>query len=714
VGGLASLFEHPEQLLAGAAGAAGVLATTNPLAAAVNNLGQVGAAVGGPVLSQEQRLASVGVLGLPGGGGIDLHSPTHELMSEADVNQRLSEAAQRAAQAAEDERQYQIGLADAAAAAGKSVADLAGNISGALTPALQHLTAIQGAVGQLGTIGTAVQGVPGQPLSDQAMARLADVRAAQQVLQLQAQQVGLGHEAETAIQQARASNPAEFDRRSSAAQQGVVAGQARTYADRAAIEATAALQSIQLQQDERRLAVVNQITAARRQELEIAGQLSALTLAQQTVQAQGRLASDQLQSVQIQESNRRLEYAQSEADTRKQILEVQGQAAPLLLEQARVQDRMAPILREQAALQERATVAARDNLAVRRELIAAEQSAQPAEGALSELNYSQQRLQLQAQVRQAALMRGDKSGGGQPDFATLTQQFVQGELNRPQVELEALDAQQQVTRAQRVSTADELGRQQRQADIEEQNRALQDQLQPLSEASRAIQAQLDPLQAATREEQARAEALQRYLELLDLQDTQVKTSAQLQVNAAQQQEIALNKMLIPLQLQQDAANAVSQAIQNQLELTNLADAAATAAAQHRLDEAKQAAADADAAGRRAQDLANGVDGLASGWQSVAFWINKSVEELSRLPAGISPSSVYGNDVPQPQITSGGGGPVIQGGITVNVNGGAAGGDEEAVVSAAVSEFEVKFRQALAASGSEPSPVNTSLVGARHG
>jgi hypothetical protein len=692
---LANLIEHPERL-------AEMVLTGNP---AVGIGGQPSAA--GGFLAEQARSRAVGVQPLPGGFGLDTR--TNALLSQEEVNQRLSEAMDRQRQAAEDARTAEIGLADARAAEAKRAEELASalgaRISGALLPVLQHLQAAQSGVSALGTVGTALQGVPGAPLSDAAAARLAEVRAAQQVLQRQAQQQTLAsNDVQTAIQQARAASPTDFARAQTGAAAGIAAQQAGVEAQRAATEANAQLQRIQIAQDERRLAVADQITAAKRRELEVSGQLIAVNLAQRTLQAQATLASDRLQSIQITESNRRLEFAGQEADLRRESLQTQQQMAPLLLQQGNLQTSMAPLMRQQADLQERQTVAARDNLQVRRELIGAQQAALSSQGALGELNYEQQRLQLQAQVRQAALIRGQQPSG--PSFADLSQQFREGELNRPGVELAALDAQQRINRAQQAAQADALGRAGTQADLEEQARALQDQLAPLQSAQRAIEAQLEPLQANAREEQARADALQRYLDLLDTQDAQAKASAQLQINLIDQQLIALNQTLVPLQLQAEAADAVTQAIQNQLALLDLAAEPAKAFWQTAVDYASTLKLDAESAARAASDYGTNLNTGTGPAEAIALSLERGQAALAQIASMSDALGANGLGV-----AGGGTGGVNVSGITVNVSG---GGDPEAIVAEATRRFEVQFREALRSSGSAPPPITSSLAGARRG
>jgi hypothetical protein len=531
--------------------------------------------------------------------------------------------------------------------------------------------------------------------SDEQMAALANRQAEVEVLEQEATQRAMqSFGALTTVTQvalARTTDPAEqqtlqarldlINRIAAARLVGEKAQQAGQFADRAATEANAQLQRIQLNQDERRLAVTDQIVAARRAELQVAGQISAIGLAQRTVQAQATLANDRLQSITLAENQRRLDVADQQADYARQSIQLQQQMAPLLLQQANLQDRI--------------TVASRDNLDIRKQLIAAQQAALPSQAALSELNYAQQRLQLQAQVRQAALIRGDRSGGGQPSFAELSRQFREGELNRPGVELAALDAQQQVARAQQASTAEGRGRQMQGADLEAQARALQDQLQPL--------------QAAAREEQARGDALQRSLDLLDLQDTGAKTAAQSAINLAQQQLIAINQTLVPLQLQADAANAYGDAIQRSLELMNLGDEPAKAFWQAAGNAATALKLDSQEAATAASDYASNLNLGADPAEKIASALERGRDALQAINTMAAEGGAG-----MGAIAPGGSG-VSFGGITVNVNGGITGAsDTEAIVAEATREFEVQFRQALRSSGSAPPPVTSSLVGARRG
>jgi hypothetical protein len=531
--------------------------------------------------------------------------------------------------------------------------------------------------------------------SDEQMAALANRQAEVEVLEQEATQRAMqSFGALTTVTQvalARTTDPAEqqtlqarldlINRIAAARLVGEKAQQAGQFADRAATEANAQLQRIQLNQDERRLAVTDQIVAARRAELQVAGQISAIGLAQRTVQAQATLANDRLQSITLAENQRRLDVADQQADYARQSIQLQQQMAPLLLQQANLQDRI--------------TVASRDNLDIRKQLIAAQQAALPSQAALSELNYAQQRLQLQAQVRQAALIRGDRSGGGQPSFAELSRQFREGELNRPGVELAALDAQQPVARAQQASTAEGLGRQMQGADLEAQARALQDQLQPL--------------QAAAREEQARGDALQRSLDLLDLQDTGAKTAAQSAINLAQQQLIAINQTLVPLQLQADAANAYGDAIQRSLELMNLGDEPAKAFWQAAGNAATALKLDSQEAATAASDYASNLNLGADPAEKIASALERGRDALQAINTMAAEGGAG-----MGAIAPGGSG-VSFGGITVNVNGGITGAsDTEAIVAEATREFEVQFRQALRSSGSAPPPVTSSLVGARRG
>jgi hypothetical protein len=467
----------------------------------------------------------------------------------------------------------------------------------------------------------------------------------------------------------------DITRRRTGALAGQQAQQAGQFADRAATEANAQLQRIQIGQDERRLAVQDQVVASKRRELELAGQLSVVTLAQHAIQAQATLASGRLQSIQIAESDRRLGYADQTAQYQKQGIQIQQQMSPLLL--------------QQAALQDRITVASRDNLGIRRELIAAQQAALPSEGALSELNYEQQRIQLQAQARQASLIRG-QGGGGYPDFGTLTRQFTQGELNRPEVELQALDARQQVARAQMASTAEGLGRQMTGADLEEQARAIQDQLMPLQEAQRL--------------EQSRSEALQQYLDLLDLEDTAAKTAAESAVNLSQQQLLGIQETLVPLQLQAELAQANSEAIQRSLDLMNLNDTGAQAYWENAVNAAGLLKVDSQEAALAAGDFASGLDLGSTSAAKIASSLERGRDAL--LTIGTM-TEALGGAGPVPYNQSG----LNLGGITVNI---AGGGDTEATVNQAVAEFEVQLRQALRASGASPPPITSSLAGARRG
>jgi chromosome segregation ATPase len=258
-----------------------------------------------------------------------------------------------------------------------------------------------------------------------------------------------------------------------------------------------------------------------------------------------------------------------------------------------------------------------------------------------------------------------------------------------------LDAQQQVARAQQASTAEGLGRQMQGADLEAQARALQDQLQPL--------------QAAAREEQARGDALQRSLDLLDLQDTGAKTAAQSAINLAQQQLIAINQTLVPLQLQADAANAYGDAIQRSLELMNLGDEPAKAFWQAAGNAATALKLDSQEAATAASDYASNLNLGADPAEKIASALERGRDALQAINTMAAEGGAG-----MGAIAPGGSG-VSFGGITVNVNGGITGAsDTEAIVAEATREFEVQFRQALRSSGSAPPPVTSSLVGARRG
>jgi hypothetical protein len=228
------------------------------------------------------------------------------------------------------------------------------------------------------------------------------------------------------------------------------------------------------------------------------------------------------------------------------------------------------------------------------------------------------------------------------------------------------------------------------ADLEEQARAIQDQLMPLQEAQRL--------------EQSRSEALQQYLDLLDLEDTAAKTAAESAVNLSQQQLLGIQETLVPLQLQAELAQANSEAIQRSLDLMNLNDTGAQAYWENAVNAAGLLKVDSQEAALAAGDFASGLDLGSTSAAKIASSLERGRDAL--LTIGTM-TEALGGAGPVPYNQSG----LNLGGITVNI---AGGGDTEATVNQAVAEFEVQLRQALRASGASPPPITSSPAGARRG
>lgn len=213
----------------------------------------------------------------------------------------------------------------------------------------------------------------------------------------------------------------------------------------------------------------------------------------------------QLSAISLRSDERRLSVAEQLAGYRTQVLQTEGQMAPLLNQQATLQDRM--------------LVASRDSLTSRRALIEAEKAALPSQAAVQDYDYRDRRVQALAQQRQARLILG-QDVSDLPSFDDLINQHVGGVLNRAAsgVDIQALDTQHGIDVVQRQRTGEQLGRDLSLTTMESQQRALEDQLIPMTEAARLQQAQQD--------------VISRTLELMDLGDTKERTSAQMRKNAA--------------------------------------------------------------------------------------------------------------------------------------------------------------------------------------
>lgn len=214
-------------------------------------------------------------------------------------------------------------------------------------------------------------------------------------------------------------------------------------------------------------------------------------------------SQSQLSAISIQQDERRLAVAEELAGYQTQSLQIQGQLAPLMLQQANLQDRM--------------VVAARDNLTSRRELISAEQQQLAVTQVTSAYDYEQQRLELRAEQSRATVAAG---GAPTEDINALRQQYRGTELQRAAsgVDIEALDANRQVQVVGQQRTAEDLTRQGPLTNLEAEGRALQDLQIPLDQNLRAVQ--------------AHEATIQRTLTLMDLQDTKAVTAAQHALNSA--------------------------------------------------------------------------------------------------------------------------------------------------------------------------------------
>jgi hypothetical protein len=213
-------------------------------------------------------------------------------------------------------------------------------------------------------------------------------------------------------------------------------------------------------------------------------------------------AQSTLGEISVRQDERRLEVAERMAGYRHDALTLEGQLTPLILAQANLQDRIA--------------VAARDNLQSRRALITAQQAALPSQFALSSMDYEQQRLELRAEVSRASVRRGDAPT---EDIADLRAQYRNLELGRPELEVQHLDQSRAVDLVQQQREQEDLARQQRLTDLEQEGRSLQDQQIPLEQQLRATE--------------AREQSVQRTLDLLALQDVAQQTAAGHAVNSAQ-------------------------------------------------------------------------------------------------------------------------------------------------------------------------------------
>lgn len=214
-------------------------------------------------------------------------------------------------------------------------------------------------------------------------------------------------------------------------------------------------------------------------------------------------AQAQITALQLESERRRLDMAEELAGYQTDELNTESQLAPLLEQQANLQDRI--------------TKASRDNLQTRRELIDAEQQQARATQITSAYDYEAQRLELLAEQS-----RANVALGGQPtqDIGALRQRNRALELQRAQsgADITALDASRGVQVVQQQSSVEDLARQQRLADLEGEQRALEDQTIPLQEQLRLTQ--------------EREASVQRSLQLQDLANTTTLVAAQQASNEA--------------------------------------------------------------------------------------------------------------------------------------------------------------------------------------
>jgi hypothetical protein len=232
----------------------------------------------------------------------------------------------------------------------------------------------------------------------------------------------------------------------------------------------------------------------------IGGQAQQAGAFAQRAQTEGQ---DVLGTISVQQDERRLAVAEQLAGVRREALTLEGQMAPLLNQQATLQDRM--------------VVAARDNLTSRRALIQAEQQQLASTRVTSQYDYEQQRLELRAEQSRAIVRQG---GAPTEDISALRQEYRARELERAAsgVDLAALDAARGVQVVGQQRTGEQLGRDAALTNLEQQGRALEDQLIPLAEAARL--------------NQAKESSIQRTLALMDLEDTKAVTAAKHAVDSA--------------------------------------------------------------------------------------------------------------------------------------------------------------------------------------
>lgn len=214
-------------------------------------------------------------------------------------------------------------------------------------------------------------------------------------------------------------------------------------------------------------------------------------------------AQAQLSELSIRQDERRLSVAVQLAGYQTQALQLEGQLAPIMLQQATLQDRI--------------VVASRDNLASRRELIAAEQQQLAVTQVTSAYDYEQQRLKLRAQQSLGSILSGQ---GPTEDIGRLQEQYFRTQIQRAAsgVDIQALDASRQVQVVGQQRTSEQLAR-----DVTLTN---------LEAEARALDAQSRPLEANLRAVLAEEQSVQRMLALLNLQDTAAQVAAGHALNAA--------------------------------------------------------------------------------------------------------------------------------------------------------------------------------------
>jgi hypothetical protein len=225
----------------------------------------------------------------------------------------------------------------------------------------------------------------------------------------------------------------------------------------------------------------------------------------------GTEAQAQLDAIGLRSDERRLVVAEQMAGYRRESLQLEGQISSLALRQADLGDRM--------------VVASRENLNTVREVIRAQQAALPANFAVRDIDYQQQQLELRAQQSRVSVIRG---GGPTEDLADLRRQYRELELNSVDAQRAALEGNRGVELAQRTQTTEGLERGLKLTDLEEQRRALEDQLIPLEQAARYTA--------------ERQRTVERTLELLDIEDTKARTAAQQQLNSANQLKLVTDEI----------------------------------------------------------------------------------------------------------------------------------------------------------------------------